>query len=69
MDRSAFLARIRDRLGGVDAPALPDTLPPTQSSGDGRLFDRFAEQLEKVGGEVRRVSAGEIAVAVAELAA
>ncbi|MBI2238380.1 MAG: LUD domain-containing protein [Actinobacteria bacterium] len=69
MEHSAFLARVRDRLGGDEVPPLPETLPPTQSSGDGRLFERFDEQLEKVGGEVRRVAAGEIAAAIAELAA
>ncbi len=69
MERNAFLARVRERLGGREGPALPETLPPTQSSGDGRLFERFAEELERVGGEVRGVGAREIATAVAEVAA
>ncbi len=69
MERSAFLARVRARLGGAEGPPLPEALPPTQSSGDGRLFERFAEELGKVGGEVRRVRPEEIAAALAELAA
>ena len=68
MERDAFLARVRERLASVEAPPLPDTLPRTFASGDGRGFDRFAGELEKVGGEARRVRAYELADAVAELA-
>lgn len=69
MDRSTFLARVRERLVGVMDSALPDVLPPTFASGDGRLFDRFAEEVGKVGGEARRVTANEVEAAVGEVAA
>ncbi len=68
MDRDAFLARVRRQLAGVAGPSLPETLPATRSSGDGRLFERFAEELPKVGGEARRLPAAELAEAVAEAA-
>ncbi len=68
MERSTFLARVRERLAGVDGPELPDSLPSTFASGDGRLFERFAEELAKVGGEARRVEPGAIAATVAQIA-
>jgi L-lactate utilization protein LutC len=37
-------------------------------SGDGRGFDRFAEELAKLGGEARHVAAGELETAVASVA-
>lgn len=68
MERDVFLARVRERLAGVDDVPMPVELPPTFASGDGRLADRFAEELTKVGGEVRRVHTYEVADTVAELA-
>lgn len=68
MERSAFLARILDRLAGVGSEALPEALPATFASGDGRLFERFSEELAKVGGEARRVPAGDVESAVTTLA-
>ncbi|MGQ0669056.1 MAG: LutC/YkgG family protein [Actinomycetota bacterium] len=68
MERSAFLARVRDRLAGVESQALPEALPQTFASGDGHMFERFAERLGEVGGEARRVRASDIEAAVAELA-
>lgn len=67
-DREAFLSTVRERLTGVEDVALPAELPRTFASGDGRLFERFAEELTKVGGEVERVHTYEIADAMAELA-
>ena len=67
MKRNAFLARVRERLAGVEGPALPDVLPATFASGDGGLFERFAEELAKVGGEARRVPASGLQAAVAEI--
>jgi L-lactate dehydrogenase complex protein LldG len=69
VERDAFLARVRERLADVEAPSLPEELPPTFNTGDGRLFDRFAEELQKVGGEARSVKTYEIADAFAEIAA
>lgn len=68
MERDAFLSRLRGKLAGVAVPPLPELLPPTFSSGDGRLFERFAEELGKVGGEARLVTAGDLAAAVADVA-
>ncbi len=67
MERDAFLIRVRSRLEGVTPPALPEGLPPSFASGDGRLFDRFAHELAEVGGEVRRLHRYEVADAVAAL--
>ena len=69
MERDVFLARIRERLASVEDVPLPSELPSTFATGDGRLFERFADELIKVGGEARRVNAYEIADVVAELAA
>ena len=68
MERDAFLTRTRARLLGVEAPPLPVELPPTFATGDGRLFDRFAEELGKVGGQALAVRTFEIADRIAELA-
>ncbi len=68
MERDEFLGRVRERLAGVEAPQLPAELPATFASGDGRLFDRFADELTKVGGDARRVTAPEIEGLIAELA-
>jgi L-lactate dehydrogenase complex protein LldG len=67
VERDAFLAGIRERLAQVGDAPLPDALPPTFASGDGRLADRFVEQLASVGGEARRVHTYEVADAVAEI--
>src|SRR5439155_3157294 len=53
MDRTAFLARVRGALAGVEVPALPATFPRTPASGDpepGDLADRFLESLSAIGG-------------------
>lgn len=71
MERDAFLALVRERLSGVEAPPLPVELPPTFATGDGRLvdlFERFSDELAKVGGEARLLHAYELADAFAELA-
>ena len=68
MERDAFLARVRDRLSGVVAPPLPSELPGTFASGDGRLYERFAQELGAVGGEPLRLRESEVADAIAELA-
>lgn len=67
MERDAFLARVRERLDGVTGPPLPEVLPSTFASGDGRLFERFAHELAQVGGEGRRLHTYEIADAIAGL--
>lgn len=69
MERERFLARVRQRLAGVDAPPLPDELPATPASGDGRpLAERFAEELRSIGGMVELVSLPGLAGAVAAAA-
>jgi L-lactate dehydrogenase complex protein LldG len=71
VERDAFLSRVRDRLVGVEVPELPEALPSTFASGagdDGRLIDRFADELRRVGGEARAVHTYEIADAIAEVA-
>jgi L-lactate dehydrogenase complex protein LldG len=68
VDRETFLARIRERLAEVEPTPLPSGLPRTFASGDGRAFERFADELAAVGGEARRVHAYELADAVADLA-
>jgi L-lactate dehydrogenase complex protein LldG len=68
VERDAFLARVRERLAGVEAAQLPADLPPTFNTGDGRLFDRFATELQKVGGEARSVRSYELADTFAEIA-
>ena len=67
MERSEFLARVRERLGGSEVPPLPGLRTVTPASGDGRGFDRFAEELSKLSSEARRLRPGEIADHVAEL--
>jgi L-lactate dehydrogenase complex protein LldG len=73
MDRSAFLARVREASGGREpsegtrAPALPAQFPRTPASGDGApLGDRFARELEAVGGVAQMVEMEGVAEAVAE---
>lgn len=65
MHRSGFLARVREGLRSVEVPPLPAELPPTPASGDGRLFDRFADELGRLGGAAVRMPRGELAAAVA----
>lgn len=69
MQRSAFLARVAERLAGVESVPLPDTFPATPVSGDGRLFDRFAEELQRAGGAARRITIERLPAAILELAA
>jgi L-lactate dehydrogenase complex protein LldG len=69
VERDVFLSQVRDRLASVEDAPLPSELPSTFATGDGRLFDRFADELIKVGGEARRVHAYELADVVAEVAA
>jgi L-lactate dehydrogenase complex protein LldG len=69
MERERFLARVRDRLAGVDAPPLPGELPATPASGDDRPpAQRFSEELQAVGGVVEMVSSADLAGAVASAA-
>lgn len=67
MERETFLTRVGERLDGVTAPPLPDELPRTFASGDGRLFERFEHELTQMGGEVGRVRTYEIADRLAGL--
>lgn len=69
MDRDAFLAHVRERLARVEVPPLPEALPRTFASGDGRLFDRFAEELSKVAGQAMRVAPADLEAHVADLVA
>ncbi len=69
MEREAFLARVRAALADAAVPPLPASFPRTFASGDGRLFERFAEELAAAGGEARRIPSYALADAVAELAA
>jgi len=68
MDADTFLTRVRTELMAVTSPALPDRLPATPASGDGRLFDRFAEELEKAGGAARWVNRQDLAAEIYEIA-
>ena len=68
MEAEAFLARVRAGLAGVAATELPEPRPRTPVSGDGRLFDRFAEELEKAGGAARWVNRQDLAAEVYEVA-
>jgi len=68
VERDAFLQLVAARLGGAPEEPLPAMLPSTPASGDGRLFERFAEELQKAGGVARRVDRGRLAAAVAEAA-
>lgn len=68
MEPDAFLARVRAAQAGVQVPPLPETLPRTPASGDGRAFERFAEELAKVGGEARRVRPADLVGAVSRVA-
>jgi L-lactate dehydrogenase complex protein LldG len=66
MDRNSFLERVRGELqDGPPGPALPVALPRTFASGDGRLVERFAAELEAVGGTATLVTPTQIAEAVA----
>ena len=69
MEADAFLARVRAGLAGVAAAPLPERRPPTPASGDGRLFDRFAEELEKAGGTARWVNRQDLSAEIYEIAA
>jgi L-lactate dehydrogenase complex protein LldG len=68
VDRDAFLGRIRARVGAVEPVDLPAALPRTMVSGDGRLAERFAAELDAVGGECRRAAASGLTEAVASAA-
>ncbi|MGH2683295.1 MAG: LutC/YkgG family protein [Actinomycetota bacterium] len=69
MEREPFLRRVRDGLSGVHAPPLPEELPVTPASDDGRpLPQRFSEELRAVGGVVEVVSRADMAEAVAAAA-
>jgi L-lactate dehydrogenase complex protein LldG len=66
LDRSAFLQRVRSGLRETQAVGLlPAELPPTFATGDGRLFDRFAAELEAAGGEAIRVTRDDLVEALA----
>jgi L-lactate utilization protein LutC len=68
MERTAFLERIRQRLGDSPGPELPDSFPPTPASGRAEdLADRFAVQLAKAGGAARLVARGDVAPAVTDV--
>ena len=69
MDAETFLARVRSGLADVAATPLPESRPRTPASGDGRLFDRFAEELEKAGGTARWVNRQDLAAEIYEIAA
>ncbi len=68
MERSAFLDRVRGALAGSDRPLLPPTLPATFATGDGRAFERFADELAATGGTAERVAAQELVDAVVSFA-
>jgi L-lactate utilization protein LutC len=68
VEAEAFLARVRSGLAGVGTVPLPEVRSPTPASGDGRLFDRFAEELEKAGGTARWVNRQDLSAEVYELA-
>ena len=68
MDRDAFLGRIRARVGAVGRTDVPAALPRTMVSGDGRMAERFAAELDAVGGECRRTAASGLTEAVASVA-
>lgn len=70
MERSAFLARVRSRLGEPTptGPDRPSVLPGTMISGEGRGFERFADELSALGGEARRVAPDGVSSAVAAFA-
>ena len=69
MERSAFLEVVRRRLEGVVAPDLPSDLAPTFATGDGRVFERFATELDLAGGEAIRVRPDELPAELAIRAA
>jgi L-lactate dehydrogenase complex protein LldG len=68
VERSQFLSLVRERLAGVEDAPLPTRFPPTPASGDGRLFQRFAEELSAAGGEAQRIPAWRLPDAVAGIA-
>ncbi len=73
MERTDFVARLRERLVGVEGPELPVTLPPTFASGTGgedlaERAARFAAAIALVGGEARLVPPAELPEAVAAVA-
>jgi L-lactate dehydrogenase complex protein LldG len=69
MDGDRFLLRIRTGLAGIEAPPLPEALPVTPASDDGRpLPQRFTEEVRAVGGVVELVSPADVAGAVAAAA-
>jgi L-lactate dehydrogenase complex protein LldG len=69
VESSAFLDVVRRRLAGVVAPDLPSDLPPTFATGGGQLFDRFAAELDRTGGEAIRVRPDELSARLATVAA
>jgi L-lactate utilization protein LutC len=66
VERTAFLARIRDALAGVEAPALPATFPPTPATAADASADRFLNALRAVSGTGAAVALSELAAALAE---
>jgi L-lactate dehydrogenase complex protein LldG len=72
MDRAAFLDRVRQGLAGVEAPALPETFPPTPGSGRAGplpdLVERFVAELAGTNGLARVVRRAELADAVTGVA-
>lgn len=68
MERSAFLARIRQSLGAAEGPPLPETWPATTASSADASPERFVEALEGQGGTARLVSRYDLASEVATAA-
>ncbi len=71
MDRTAFLARLRDRLDGVDAtaPVPPDTFPATPASGSDASAEHFLTALRAVAGEGEIVERSSLTQAIERVAA
>ena len=70
MERTAFLARLRERLAdaGGDGPALPATFPPTPASGSDASPERFLASLRAVAGDGVVVERAGLADAIARVA-
>ena len=64
MDRSAFLARVRSRLAGVEKPA--SAVPPDWAVEIDDPVARFASELTAVGGKVQRTTEADAPWVLAE---
>src|SRR5437763_127652 len=69
MERTRFLARVRQGLAGVQGQPLPEAFPATPASGTDRSPERFLTALRAADGDGAIVDRGGLVGAIASVAA